>query len=141
VGRECRKFWAKTRMKRLRTLGHRALFSRGTCLHFSFLVLISDKCSLFKSRDSAVGIVIGYVLDGLGVWLQFPVETKFLSLSMQPRPGLGPIQDLIECVLGDFSLEIKRPWREASNCPLSSAQVKETRIYTSTQIYTESSIS
>jgi hypothetical protein len=77
-----------------------------------------------KSRDSSVGIGLGYGLDGvlgfdsrrgLGIFL-------FITAS---RTALGLTQPPIHCVPGTLSLGVKRPGREAGHSPPSSAKVKE----------------
>jgi hypothetical protein len=76
------------------------------------------------------GIVQGYGLDdpvfesrqGLGIYL-------FTTAS---RTALGPTQPPIQWVPGAFSLDIKRPGREADHSPPSSAKVKKVWSYTST---------
>jgi hypothetical protein len=56
-------------------------------------------------------------------------ETHFLRMS---RPVLVPTQPPIQWVPGAISPGIKRPGREADHSPLTSAEVKEIWIYTST---------
>jgi hypothetical protein len=76
-----------------------------------------------KSRDSSVGIVLGYGLDdwgfdsrqGLGIFL-------FTTAS---QPTLGPTQPPIQWVPGTLSLGVKRPRSEADHSPPSSGEVKE----------------
>jgi len=45
---------------------------------------------------------------------------------------LGPIQPPIQCVLGAFSLVVKRPGREADHSLPSSEEAKNAWSYTST---------
>jgi hypothetical protein len=76
---------------------------------------------LVKSRDSSVGIALGYgVLGfdsrrGLGSFL-------FTTLS---KTALGPTQPPIQWVPGALFLGDKRPRREADHSPPSSVEVKE----------------
>jgi hypothetical protein len=87
----------------------------------SILILSSH----LQSRDSSVGIALGYGLDdrvqgfdsrrGLGIFL---FTTVF-------RTALEPTQPPIQRVSGDLSLGVKRPWREADHSSPSSAEVKE----------------
>jgi hypothetical protein len=73
-----------------------------------------------KSRDSSVGIAVGYgVLGfdsrrGLGIF--------FTTAS---RTALGPTQPPILWVPGVLSLRVKRPGRETDHLPPTSAEVKE----------------
>jgi hypothetical protein len=79
----------------------------------------------FKSRDSSVGIALGYGLDSQGsrVWCPAGAGKKFFSTVS--RTALGPIQPRIQWVPGTFSLGVKRPGREADHSPSSRAEVKE----------------
>jgi hypothetical protein len=73
---------------------------------------------LTKSRDSPVGIALGYGIDtrlGLGIFL-------FTTTS---RPVLGRTEPPIRWLPGALSLRVKRPAREADHSPASSAEVKE----------------
>jgi hypothetical protein len=89
----------------------------------SFYILYSSN---ILSRDSRVGIALGYGLDdrvlgfdsrrGLGI---FPFTTAV------SRTALGPTQPPIQWVPGTLSLGVKRPGREAVHSPPSSAEVKE----------------
>jgi hypothetical protein len=45
------------------------------------------------------------------------------------RPALRPTQPPIKWVPAAFSLEVKRPGREADHSPQSSARFKATRVY------------
>jgi hypothetical protein len=78
-----------------------------------------------ESRDSSVGIALGYGLDdgvlgfdsrrGLGIFL-------FTTAS---RTALGTTQAPIQWVTRALSLGVKRPGCEADHSPPSSAEVKE----------------
>jgi hypothetical protein len=61
-----------------------------------------------------------------------PARGKIFLVSMSSRPVLGPTQPPIQCVPGALPPGIKRPGREVDNSPPSSAEVKNTWIYTST---------
>jgi hypothetical protein len=78
-----------------------------------------------KSRDSSVGIALGYGMDDRGSRVRFPARTGNFSLHHAFRTALGPTQPPIQWVPGSLSLEVKRPGREADHSPLSSAKVKE----------------
>jgi hypothetical protein len=76
-------------------------------------------------RDSSFGIETGY---RLGV-----VQEIFL-FTTESIPTLGPTQPPIQSVSDSLSLEIKRQLHEADHSLPSSAEVKNTWIYTSTPI-------
>jgi hypothetical protein len=88
-----------------------------------------------KSRDSSVGIALGYGLDdrvlgfdsrrGLGIFL-------FATAS---GTALGPTQPPLQWIPGALSLGIKGPGREADHSPPSNAEVKNAWSYTSTPQY------
>jgi hypothetical protein len=78
------------------------------------------------SRDSSVGIALGYGLDDRGV-LGFD-SLRGLGIFLfttGSRTALGPTQPLIQWVLGVLSLGVKQPGREADHSLPSSAEVKE----------------
>jgi hypothetical protein len=78
------------------------------------------------SRDSSVGIVTGYGLDG---WGSIPGRTRFIFLFSTPsRPALRPTQPSIQWVLQALSLGVKRKGREANHSPPSSVKVKNGRV-------------
>jgi hypothetical protein len=62
---------------------------------------------------------------GLGIFL-------FTTTS---RMALGSTQPPIQWILGDLSLGVKRPGREADHSPPSSAKVKNAWSYASTPLY------
>jgi hypothetical protein len=70
---------------------------------------------VIRSRDSSVGIALGYGLDDRGSRVRF----------IGSRTALGPTQSPIQWVPGAISLGVKRPGREADHSPPSSAKVKE----------------
>jgi hypothetical protein len=57
---------------------------------------------------------------------------KIFILSNLSRPVLVLTQPPIQWVPGTLFLRVKRPWREADHSPLTSTDVKNTWIYTST---------
>jgi hypothetical protein len=61
-----------------------------------------------------------------------PDRGKIFLLSTSSRPVLGFTQPPIQWVLGALSPVVKRPGREADHSPPTSAEVKNTWIYTST---------
>jgi hypothetical protein len=83
---------------------------------FSYLIRLYRSMS---SRDSAVGIAAGYRLDGLWGGLRVRVGKRFFSFPLPPNRGS------------------KVQWlgREADHSPPTSAEVKNTWIYTSSAPY------
>jgi hypothetical protein len=77
-----------------------------------------------KSRDSSVGIALGYGLDDRSSRVRFPAGAGNFSLHHASRTALGPTQPPIQWVPGALSLGVKRPGREAHHSPPSSAEVK-----------------
>jgi hypothetical protein len=78
-----------------------------------------------ESRDSSVGIALGYGLDDRGFRVRFPAGAGNVSLHHRVQNGSGPTQLPIQWVPGALSLGVKRPEREADHSPPSSAEVKE----------------
>jgi hypothetical protein len=86
-----------------------------------------------KSRDSSVGIALGYRLDDRGSRVRLPAGRGvgiFLFTTVS-RMALGPTQPRIQWIRGALSLGVKRPGREADHSPPSSAEVKNAWNYTS----------
>jgi hypothetical protein len=77
-----------------------------------------------RSRDSSVGIPIGYELDGR---VSIPGRDKFLLYFTASRPTLRFTQPPIQWVLEALSPGVKRQGREAHDSPPSSAEVKNGR--------------
>jgi hypothetical protein len=94
---------------------------------------LMDFPSYVKSRDSSVGIALGYGLDDRGFESQQGLGI-FLFTTMS-RLALMPTQPPIQWVPGVLSLGVKRPGREADHSPPSSAGVKNAWSYTSTHQY------
>jgi hypothetical protein len=78
-----------------------------------------------RSRDSSVGIALGYVLDDWGSRVQFPAGAGNFLFTTASRTALGPTQPLIQWVRGALSLGVKWPVCEADHSPPSNAEVKE----------------
>jgi hypothetical protein len=77
-----------------------------------------------RSRDSSVGIVLGY---GLEIWvLEFDSWWELeIFLFTTTSAALGPTQPPTEWVPQALSLGVKWPGREADRSPSSSAKIKE----------------
>jgi hypothetical protein len=78
-----------------------------------------------KSRDSSVGIALGYWLDDRGSRLRFPVGLGIFLFTTSSRTALGPTQPPILWVPGDLSIGVQQPGREADHSSPSSAEFKE----------------
>jgi hypothetical protein len=91
--------------------------------------------SMYKTStaDDCVGragIATGYGLHGRGVGVRVPVEARYFSTSS--RPALGPTQPPIQRVPAALFPGVRRPGREADHSPPTTAEIKNTSIYTST---------
>jgi hypothetical protein len=83
------------------------------------------KRTLLKSRDSSVGIALGYGLDYRGSRVRFLAGAGNFSLHHRVQNGSGSHPAPIQWVLGALSLGVKQPGREADHSHPSSAEVKE----------------
>jgi hypothetical protein len=72
-----------------------------------------------------------YVFMGLDYW-EFESRQRqgIFLFATASSPALGPTRPPIQWVLGDVSLGVKRPGREADCLPQTSAEVKNAWIYT-----------
>jgi hypothetical protein len=86
----------------------------------------------FKSRDSSVGIPLGYGLDDRGSTVRFPAGSGNFSFHYRVKNGSGDhLASYLMGTRGSLPGE-KRPEREADHSPPSSAEVKNAWSYTST---------
>jgi hypothetical protein len=86
--------------------------------------------SVKKSRDSSVGIALGYGLDCRGCRVRFPAEVGNFSLHHRVQNGSGAHPASYPMgTMGSFS-----GGREAEYLPPSSAEVKNAWSYTSTPL-------
>jgi hypothetical protein len=78
-----------------------------------------------KSRDSSVGIALGYGLDDRGSRFRFPAGAGNFSCNHRVQNGSGahPTSYPMD-IRGSFP-GVKRPGREVDHSPPSSAEVKE----------------
>jgi hypothetical protein len=96
------------------------------------IVIISLFIITSKSRDSSVGIALGYGLDDRGLGFDSRRGWGIFLFTTTSRTALGPTQPPIQWVPGALSLGVKRPRREANHIPPSSAEVTKAWSYTST---------
>jgi hypothetical protein len=71
----------------------------------------------------------------LSGWVSSTGRLKNYYFSLSSRPALGSTQPPIHGVPGSSSRGVKRPGGEVDHSPPTSAEVKETWIYTSTPPY------
>jgi hypothetical protein len=92
--------------------------------------------SRLKSRDSSVGIALGYGLDDWGSRVRFPAGAGNFSLHHRVQNGSGAHSASYPIGSGRLIPRgVKRPCREADHLPPSSAEVKNAWSYTSTPPY------
>jgi hypothetical protein len=84
-----------------------------------------SKLSSSTSRDSSVGVALGYGLEDRGSRVLFPEGLGIFLFTIASRTALEPTQPPIQWVLGALSLGVKQPGHEADHSPPSSAEVKE----------------
>jgi hypothetical protein len=86
---------------------------------------------MLKSRDSSVGIELGYGLDDQGSRVRFPAGGG--NFSLHHRVHNGSETHPASCPIGTRGSFpwVKRPEREADNSSPSSAEVKNAWSYTS----------
>jgi hypothetical protein len=97
----------------------------------SFVVKIysTEFTYIWRSRDSSVGIALGYGLEDRGPRVRFPAGLGIFLFTTASRTALGPTQPPIQWVPGALSLGVKRPEREDEHSPPSSAEVKCVELY------------
>jgi hypothetical protein len=89
--------------------------------------------SVAESRDSSVGIALGWTVGILGFDSRRGLGTFLFTTAS--RTALGPTQPPIQWVRGSLSLGVKRPGCEADHSPPPSAEVKNAWSYTSIPQY------
>jgi hypothetical protein len=88
-----------------------------------------------KSRDSSVGIALGYGLDDQGSRVRYPAGAGNFSLHHRVQNGSGAHPASYTMGTRDSFPGVKRPGREADHSPPSSAEVKNAWSYISTPQY------
>jgi hypothetical protein len=78
-----------------------------------------------ESRDSSVGVALGYGLDVRGSRARFLAEAGNFSLHHRAQNGSGVHPASYPMGTGSSFLGGKASWREADHLPPSSAEVKE----------------
>jgi hypothetical protein len=99
----------------------------------SYSKLTPRKLVYLYCKDS-VGIATGYGMDGRGVGVRVPVGARSFSSPRHPDRFWGPPSLLSNGYRGPFP-RTKRPGCEADHSLSTSAEVKNTWIYTSTPSY------
>jgi hypothetical protein len=89
-------------------------------------------CYILKSRDSSVGIALGYRLDDRGSRVRFQTGDGNFSLHRRVYNGPGTHPASYPISTRGSSLGVKRPEREADHSHSSNAEVKNAWSYTST---------
>jgi hypothetical protein len=79
----------------------------------------------YKSRDSSVGIALGYELDDRDSRVRFPEGTGNFCLHHRVQNGSEAHQASYPMGTRDTFMGVKQPGREADHSPPSSAEVKE----------------
>jgi hypothetical protein len=89
---------------------------------------------LYRSRDSVVGIAIGYRLRDRAIRVRVAVGSRIFTLHIvQTGSEVHPISYTVGT--GGFFPEVKPPRREADLSSPNIAEVKKMWIYTSTPQY------
>jgi hypothetical protein len=81
--------------------------------------------NFIKSRDSSVGIALGYGMDDRGSRVRFSAGAGNFSLHHRIKNDSGALPTSYPRGTRWFSLGVKRAGREADHSPPSSAEVKE----------------
>jgi hypothetical protein len=96
----------------------------GDC-YKSFLEINFLNILILVSRDSSVGIALGYGLDDRGSRVRFPTGAGNFSLHHHVQNGSGAHPASYPMGTGGSSLGVKRAGSEADHSPPSNAEVIE----------------
>jgi hypothetical protein len=88
-----------------------------------------------RSRDSAISVESGYVLENRGVGVRVLVWSRISSSPSRSDRFWNPPEPPIQWAPGTLSPEVKRPGREDDHSLPTNAKVKKTWIYASTPPY------
>jgi hypothetical protein len=88
-------------------------------------LLFSGYRGFFRSRDSSVGIALGYGLDDRGSRVRFPAGAGNFSLHHRVQTGSGAHAASYPVGTRGSFPGVKRPGHEADHLPPSSAEIKE----------------
>jgi hypothetical protein len=80
---------------------------------------------MLKSRDSSVGIALGYGLDDRDSMVRFPAGDGNFSLHHRIQNGSGAHPVSYPTGIRDSFPGVKRPGREADHSPPRNAEIKE----------------
>jgi hypothetical protein len=112
------------------------LWRQQTAPNFSSTLLeFGASLCYLQSRDSSVGIALGYGLDDRGSRVRLPAGAGNFSLRHRVQNGSESHPASYPTGTRALSLGVKRPVREADHSPPLSAEVKNAWIYTSTPQY------
>jgi hypothetical protein len=88
--------------------------------------IFKTRIGKLKSRDTSVGIALGYGLDDQGSRFDSRRGVGIFLFATASRTAMGPTRSLIQWVPGGLSVGVKRPGRVADHSPPSgAAKVKE----------------
>jgi hypothetical protein len=93
-------------------------------VHLTVLQNIHTVLTNNKSRDSSVGIALGYGMDDLDSKVRFPARAGNFSLHHRVQNGSEAQPASYPMGTRGSSLGVKRPGREADHSPPSNAEVK-----------------
>jgi hypothetical protein len=117
---------------------------RGEFLGLCFMEIYTTFCQVnliwvhtiqMRSPGSAVGVATGYGLDDRGIGVLVAIGSRMFTSPYRSDRLWGPPSLLSNWYRRPFSTEIKRQWREADHSSPTSAEVKNTWIYTFTPPY------
>jgi hypothetical protein len=88
-------------------------------------IIFETKSKNHKSRDSSVGIALGYEMEDRDSRVRFPAWAVNFPLHHRVQNGSGAHPVFYPMGTKGSFLAVKQPGREADHSPPSSAEVKE----------------